>query len=326
MTEDAFLRRLLEEPASTATWLVLADWLEDRADPRHQLIRLRCDPAYLPELEVAGREERLRDLLGAGLAPCVPAIENSVGMRLVLLPAGTFTMGTPEGEMSRHHDEGPRHDVTLSRPFFLSAHLVTQEQYLRVRGENPSLFPESPRHPVEHVRWDDAVAFCERLSQWPQEKAAGRIYRLPTEAEWEYACRAGMQSYTVFHTGDQLDSRLANFDSNLKHPTPVGSYPPNAFGLFDMHGNLHEWCQDWFDSDYYLHIPAVDPPGPEKGSTRVLRGGSWSSNPIFCRSGYRCYTDPDNQTFLGFRVVAAWSPVVAAANAPALTGPSRDQS
>src|SRR5262249_5932666 len=138
-------------------------------------------------------------------------------------------------------------------------------------------------------------------------------------------CRAGMQSYTIFHTGDQLDRRLANFDRNLEHPTPVGSYPPNAFGLFDMHGNLHEWCQDWFDSDYYLHTPAVDPPGPDKGDARVLRGGAWSSSSIFCRSGYRCYTAPDNRDFLGFRVVVAWSPLIAAANAPALASPLRER-
>ena len=152
-------------------------------------------------------------------------------------------------------------------------------------------------HPVDSVTWDEAGAFCGRLSSVPEEKAAGRAYRLPTEAEWEFACRGG-RGGAPFHTGRSLGARRANFDGTnpggsarsgpyLNHTTIVGAYPPNAFGLYDLHGNVWEWCADWFDANYYRARRLVDPLGPEEGTRRVVRGGSWFSNGVICRTAYR---------------------------------------
>src|SRR5262249_22585839 len=143
---------------------------------------------------------------------------------------------------------------------------------------------ECRRHPVDSVSWEDAVAFCQKLSEQAEEISKGRTYRLPTEAEWEYACRGGANASTPFAFGESLSSKQANFNGNypynaargryLERTAPVGSYLPNAFGLFDMHGNLWEWCADWYSEDYYSQSPRQDPPGPPRGTLRVLRGGS----------------------------------------------------
>ena len=151
--------------------------------------------------------------------------------------------------------------------------------------------------------WEEAVEFCHKLSARPQEQAAGRSYRLPTEAEWEYACREAGALKTPFHFGAKLGSEQANFDGNcpyggadkgpwLHRTTPVGSYKPNAFGLFDMHGNVWEWCQDWYDDNYYSQSPRQDPQGPQNGSYRVLRGGSWFNDGCGCRSAIRDKDSP----------------------------------
>ncbi len=179
-------------------------------------------------------------------APPQKQIVNSIGMKLALIPAGTFLMGSPDSELGRCPDEGPQHEVTISRPFYLSIHPVTQREYQTVMGVNPAcfmanLFKRNPGHPVEQVSWDEAVDFCQRLSSLAAEKHAGRVYRLPTEAEWEYACRAG--TTTPFHFGTSLFSIQANIDYNRNRTTKVGSYPPNAWGLYDMHGNVWEWCR-----------------------------------------------------------------------------------
>jgi len=184
-------------------------------------------------------------------------ITNSIGMELVLIPPGDFLMGSPEEEKDRRDDE-TLHRVRITEPFHLSVYKVTQSEYERVMGENPSHFSsggggnvqvsnlETSRFPVEQVTWEDAIDFCRKLSLLPEEKAAGRIYRLPTEAEWEYACRAS--TATPFHFGSQLNGREANCDGTpygtdtegpyLGRTTSVGSYQPNAFGLYDMHGNV----------------------------------------------------------------------------------------
>jgi formylglycine-generating enzyme required for sulfatase activity/serine/threonine protein kinase len=249
-------------------------------------------------------------------APGAREITNSVGMKLVLIPAGKFRMGSPNTETDRASDEGPEHEVEITRPFYMGIYEVTQKQYQAVMGRNPSWFSptgegkkkvanlSTDEFPVEMVSWYEAVAFCNKLSALPEEERFGRWYRLPTEAEWEYACRAGAALKTPFHFGRSLSSYQANIDY-LQRTTTVGSYAPNAFGLFDMHGNVWEWCADWYDADYYGKSPKHDPQGPQKGQRRVLRGGSWfvSGGP-YSRSARRHGTEPgfrnDN---LGFRVV-----------------------
>lgn len=210
-------------------------------------------------------------------------VTNSLGMKFVPIPAGEFLMGTPgdAGEEYQHH-------VRITKPFLLGMHQVTQSQYERVTGENPSLF-EGRDRPVEHVSWKQAVRFCELLSSLPDEQQAGRRYRLPTEAEWEYACRAG--TTTPFNTGDTLGQHQARFASkSLTEPKKtrrVESYPPNPWGLFDMHGNVWDWTNDWFSADYYRESPPEDPQGPPSGTYHTLRGGSASVKAPECASAFR---------------------------------------
>jgi formylglycine-generating enzyme required for sulfatase activity len=252
-------------------------------------------------------------------------IANTLGMKFVLVPAGTFVMGSPPDESGRGADEGPQHEVTIARPFYLSIYPVTQAHYQRVMRTNPSHFCRSGRGkdlikdldpqtlPVERVTWGNAVVFCRKLSEWPEEQRHDRKYRLPTEAEWEYACRG--DSLQPFHLGLSLSSTLANFDGNypcggaprgafLKRTSPAGSYPPNALGLYDLHGNVWEWCQDWYGEHYYQESPAEDPPGPATGDRRVVRGGCWSSPGSNCRTAYRGKLEPGDHLYrVGFRVV-----------------------
>jgi uncharacterized protein (TIGR02996 family) len=248
---------------------------------------------------------------------------NSIGMDLVLIPAGSFLMGTPETEKGRS-DEELLHEVTLSKPFYFGIFAVTQRQYEAVMGVNPSRFNREanggPDHPVDRVGWSKAGEFCRRLSDLPEEAKHGRNYRLPTEAEWEHACRAGDCSNPAFHFGDTASSRLANFDGShlsggadagpyLERTARVGSYPPNAWGLYDMHGNVWNWCSDWYGADYYRTGPAVDPPGPDHGEFRILRGGAWYFDGRVCRTGYRCsHTTEDGNERMGFRVVMTVKP------------------
>ncbi|MEO1994708.1 MAG: SUMF1/EgtB/PvdO family nonheme iron enzyme [Planctomycetaceae bacterium] len=273
------------------------------------------------------------------------SITNSLDMRLVRIPAGSFFMGSAASDPGARGDEMPRHEVQISKPFYLGVHEVTQTQYLEIMGTNPSSFQRSgllkdapadidaDRLPVDNVTWYSAVDFCRRLSRRPEESRAGRVYRLPTEAEWEYACRAGTE--TPFHYGAALSSSQANF--NGKHPfgsapidgflnrtAPVGSFKPNKFGLYDMHGNLHEWCLDRFRRDYYSVSPEQDPQGPKYGTSRVIRGGDWYSDGRDCRSAFRYADIPDGRFYaLGMRVVcelsaegAAIHPIIATVKQP----------
>ncbi len=234
------------------------------------------------------------------------AITNSIGMKLVLILPGTFTMGSPEEEFGRKPGE-TQHQVSISNWYYLGRYEVTQGQYEEVMGHNPSKF-KGAKNPVETVSWEDAVFFCTKLSEVPEEKAAGRVYRLPTEAEWEYACRAG--STTAFGSGDSANS-LGEYDwvaENSENKThPVGEKKPNRWGLYDMHGNVFEWCQD-LDADYPSDA-STDPKGPNGGSNRVYRGGSWYVDAGRCRSALRSRTNPSNRFYsLGFRL--ALSPSV----------------
>jgi formylglycine-generating enzyme required for sulfatase activity len=234
-------------------------------------------------------------------------ITNSIGMKLALIPKGTFMMGSSVSEEGRDSDEGPQHSVTISKDYYLGVYEVTQEQYQRITGKNPSEF-KGANNPVEKISWEDAVAFCKKLSELPEEKAAGRVYRLPTEAEWEYACRAG--STTRFGFGDS-DSQLGSygwFSTNSGNTThPVGEKLPNAWGLYDMHGNVWEWCSDYF-VDKYLNGAVTDPTGPATGSYRVNRGGCWKYLAANCRSASRSSYFPGNRlNYVGFRVALSSS-------------------
>ncbi|HEU5480484.1 MAG TPA: formylglycine-generating enzyme family protein, partial [Candidatus Tumulicola sp.] len=250
-------------------------------------------------------------------------------MKLVLIPSGEFLMGSAEDDPAERDDEQPRHRVRITLPFYLGAYEVTQAEFENVMATNPSSFSragllkdapddlDASKLPVDNVTWHAAIEFCRRLSERPSEKQAGRIYRLPTEAEWEYACRAG--TTTAFHYGDSLTSSQANFNGEhpfgddakgpfLNRTAIVGSYEPNAFGLYDMHGNLNEWCLDRFERDYYNRSPSDDPPGPLEGASRVIRGGDWYSDGRDCRSAFRYADIPDGRFYaLGMRIVCELS-------------------
>jgi formylglycine-generating enzyme required for sulfatase activity len=249
-------------------------------------------------------------LVKAPLVQSRDPVTNSVGMTFTCIPAGEFLMGSPVNEMHRKTDE-EQHRVRITKPFYLGIHEVTQEQYQKVMGHNPSLLQGEkgggPNYPVEQVSWQDAQAFLSRLNEL--EKGTGRVYRLPTEAEWEYACRAG--SRTRFHSGDD-DGHLeesAWFDANAgSKPQPVGQKKPNAWGLYDMHGNVWEWCQDWYAADFYLRGSADDAVNEQAGTERVLRGGSTINYAKNCRAADRGRSVPGNRVAnAGFRVVLVLS-------------------
>jgi formylglycine-generating enzyme required for sulfatase activity len=227
-------------------------------------------------------------------------------MRLTLIPAGEFIMGAPEFEerdIGSLYTAAPDHRVRITQSFYLGVHEVTQEQYETVMGHNPSRF-KGQEHPVEQVSWQEAVEFCEKLSSLPCERAAAKTYRLPTEAEWEYACRAGTRTH--FHFGDN-DSSLAHYawyraNSDLS-THPVGKRLPNNWGLYDMQGNVAEWCGDWYG--WYTSDEVTDPQGLIMASFRVFRGGTWTHPSRGCWSVCRNGDTPDSVSiFYGFRVVA----------------------
>ena len=231
---------------------------------------------------------------------------NELGMDFILIQPGTFMMGSPPREQSRDSDE-TLHSVELTRPYFLQNTLVTQQQWQQVMGTNPSWF-KHPDHPVECVSWEDTQDFLTALNRRRQG-----VYRLPTETEWEYACRAGASTPFSVGNGEDLDAEQANFDGDypygrgLRKPSPgtttaVKSYRPNCWGLYDMHGNVWEWCQDWYGD--YPTAPVIDPQGPESGSDKALRGGSWDSQARACRAVRRAYRRPEYRlNCIGFRLL-----------------------
>ncbi len=241
------------------------------------------------------------------------SITNSIDIKLMRIPKGKFLMGSPETEEKRRDDE-TQHEVKISQDFYMGATEVTQSQWQKVMKNNPSYF-KGDELPVETVSWEEAVEFCKRLSDLPEEKRFGRTYRLPTESEWEYACRAG--TTTPFHFGSELNGTLANCvgirpygtetpGAYLEKTTPVGKYPSNAWGLYDMHGNVLEWCADWVEA--YPTGPVIDPSGPANGSDRVIRGGSWYCDAVICRSAFRSRYVPSIRGLnLGFRVALSSS-------------------
>jgi formylglycine-generating enzyme required for sulfatase activity len=267
-------------------------------------------------------------------------------MKLVKVKAGKFLMGSPANEADRQDNEH-QHEVEITRPFWLGVHPVTVGQFRafvkatgyhtqaereggaygykdgkwqqdpRFNWQNPG-FAQDDNHPVVCVSWNDAQEFC----RWLTAKEPGRLYRLPAEAEWEYSCRGGAPESYPFNLGQpshSLSSTQANFDGNypyggaakgpyLQRTTPAGSYKPNTWGLFDIHGNVWECCSDWYGANYHTQSPRQDPPGPSEGSDRVLRGGSWFSNDQHCRSAARVRHGPAiRNDYLGFRIALVLS-------------------
>ncbi len=227
-------------------------------------------------------------------------LTNTVGMELALVPAGTFLMGGDPVAEQADENEAPRHDVTFDAPFYMGVVTVTQSQWQSVMGNNPSRFI-GPDRPVESVSHEEALSFVRRLNRAEGTNA----YRLPTEAQWEYAARAGSTGAYCF--GSETDKLIdyAWYQVNSGGTTqPVGRLVPNDWGLFDMHGNVHEWCADWFDRNYYADSPSLSPSGPKTGVARCLRGGDWGSENWYCRSAIRSLSSPQRQSpRVGFRVV-----------------------
>jgi uncharacterized protein (TIGR02996 family) len=280
LSDEAFIRAILADPADDAPWLIYADWLAERGDPRAALYRR-------------------------------PRLANTLGMTFVLVPRGSFWMG----------DRGRQKPVTIAHEFYLGAYPVAQGQWQAVMGINPSWFSHGgggadlvqgisdtdlKRFPVEQVSWDDVQEFVERLNA--REKDGGLLYRLPAEAGWEYACRGAASSQSDcasdFYTSqpsNDLSSEQANCEGDypagnapagqfLGRTTQVGSYPPNRLGLYDMHGNVWEWCADLFGG---------------RGSERVVRGGSWGSDADDCGASRRFSSEPSFRgSNLGFRLAA----------------------
>jgi uncharacterized protein (TIGR02996 family) len=285
MNEETFLAALLDNPTDELTWQALADWLDDGGQPdRAELLRLSRRLRATPPRERGDLPNRVTGLLDAGVRPVVLELVNSIGMRFVFIPPGRFLMGSPASEIGRLGQER-RHEVELTRPFWLGVFPVTQAQWTAVMGHNPSFFragqtegvSDTRDYPVEQVSWEDSREFLDRLSALPAERERGHLYRLPTEAEWEHACR-GFGAYSAYHFGDRISHRNANFiGSGLGRTCKVGSYKPNAFGLFDMHGNVWEWCADAFGADYYRGCPREDPcnEGYQDTDDRAIRGGAY---------------------------------------------------
>ena len=238
---------------------------------------------------------------------------NGVALKMIKVKAGRFQMGSPGNELGRWDDE-TQHRVTLTKDFWLGATQVTQGQWKAVMGNNPSCFQKGDDYLVEQVSWDDEMEFCEKLNQkYAAKLPSGYKFSLPTEAQWEYACRAG--TTTALNSGKNLTDERTNcpnvnevgwYDYEGKEDSthPVAQKRPNAWGFYDMHGNVWEWCSDWYDEKYGCNdSDATDPQGPSNGSDLVCRGGSWGRYARDCRAAYRGNFAPTlRSSFLGFRL------------------------
>jgi uncharacterized protein (TIGR02996 family) len=318
----SFLDDIVAHPEDPSLWLILADWLEDREDPRAELLRLTWQLQHEKKhRQFKRRQARVQELLAGGMLPVVPKLVVELELEFAWIPPGSFVMGSLAKEVGRDRDE-KRHPVTLTRGFWMGVHAITQGQWRALMGDNPSSFSKGgqyakdvtkfsvakvDRFPVDGVSWNTATEFCRRLGE-----RLGRTVTLPTEAQWEYACRAG--TTTIFHFGNIHDGSQANSDATtaygskkrgkyLSRTQPVGSYPPNAFGLYDMHGNVWEWCLDFYREDYQK-LPAVDPLNLEESAVRVQRGGCGILRAPASRAANRRSDPADHHTITsGVRVV-----------------------
>ena len=245
--------------------------------------------------------------------PLSHLITNSIGMKLVLIPAGEFQRGSPDSDSQAKANEKPQHQVRITRPFYLGTTEVTEEQWTKVMGTKPwkglkdirkgKYVRKGAEYPVTYVTWEETQEFCRKLSA-----REGVTYRLPTEAEWEYACRAG--AGTKYSFGDDASAlgEYGWYQQNAtkvgeKYAHPVGLKRPNQFGLYDMHGNVWEWCADWYNVLYYRDSPVNDPGGGRQDRFRVIRGGCWFVKGENCRSANRSANTPgERYDYVGFRV------------------------
>jgi uncharacterized protein (TIGR02996 family) len=322
---QSFLDGIVAHPDEGERWLILADWLEDHADPRAELVRLTWQLQYESDhADFDQRQARVQALLAGGMVPVWPR-RTLAGIEFAWVPPGTFLMGSPLNEPDRQQGEA-QHQVTVPTGFWIGVYLITQSQWTAVMGTNPSHYSRQgkgkervkkirdadlERFPVEQVSWHHARAFC----AW-----VGLGVTLPSEAQWEYACRAGTR--TAFHFGATSNGTEANclgkYPARTKRmgscpgrPTVVGTYPPNAWGLHDMHGNVAEWCLDTAPAVYFTRPVGVAPSEEENTALRVLRGGSFNDVAPDCRSASRTTLRPNSlreglsgsKRSLGFRVI-----------------------
>jgi WD40 repeat protein/serine/threonine protein kinase/transposase-like protein len=253
-----------------------------------------------PSLRVESEKPQTRSALPGTLPPQIEV----QGIKFQRIPAGKFLMGSPDSDGDAQSEEKPQHLVRITRPFYLGVYPVTQSQYEALMGSNPSGFQGDGNRPVEQASWEDANTFCRKLSEAMREKWRGFVCRLPTEAEWEFACRAGTSTRYCFGEDAARLGEYAWFRDNASGTThPVGQKKPNAWGLYDMHGNVWEWCQDLYDEKYYAGSQVDDPAGPTQASRRVFRGGCWFNYAWYCRSANRDWDEPAFRiNYLGFRV------------------------
>jgi len=307
-TLEGLLASVLSKPHEETYWLVLSDWLQENDDPRRgellqlhrRMIRTCCEAHKHPQRE--DWQARIAELLALGVYPCVPqhALNLPAGILLTgsFIPPGSFRMG---GNANRN--EMPIHTVKLTKGFFMGIHPVTQEQWEAVMGNNPSRF-KSPNRPVDCVSFHDCQDFCNKLT------TDLATVQLPTEAEWEYACRAG--TTTEYHFGNLIDPEWVNYDGRetwngsstgkyREQTTDVGTFAANAWGLFDVHGNVREWCEPVRNP--YTHGEIIDPSDHRDPQYPALRGGCWLSYPDSCRSAYRIHRSSTvRDSNYGFRV------------------------
>jgi formylglycine-generating enzyme len=319
---DALLAGIVADPANALRWLVMADWLEDHGQPeRAELVRVHREllRTCTATRETKARKQlhaRMMELMRSGVQPCVPqktlALPGGVKLKMSFIPPGTFLMGSPRSEKGRNGRHELRHLVTLTKSHWLGQTPVTQAQWRAVMGTEPSHF-KGDELPVETVSWDDAQAFCSVVKE-----RTGLDARLPTEAEWEYAARAGTR--TPFYWGVELNGTQANCDGrhpfgtakqgpDLEATTAVGQYSPlspHPWRLSEVIGNVWEWCVDGYER--YPSRSVVDPVGPWTDDVRLLRGGNWMNMAVDCRAAHRAMASQDQKwNDIGFRLAATSS-------------------
>ena len=303
--------RFVHDQVDRGLWHVMHS-RETPAEILSDQFETRLNDLEPPQDAEVNQIEKLPDTVSSS-----ESFQNSLGMSFVVIPAGEFQMGIPdEGNGSQPPEECPTHLVQIPAPIKMGQYEVTQQQYAAVMDSNPSFHPanqsgvNSDRFPVEQVTWNEAAEFCMRLSELPEERASGRRYRLPTEAEWEYACRSG-KSEAYDWIAARVTHQQTGENAGLEPPLdiqPVGSYSPNEFGLYDMRGNVFEWCADWFDRRYYSRSPKTNPQGPVSGYLKVVRGSDWIFVGEPCRINYPILAPWKSNRFIGFRVVCETVP------------------